>query len=259
LIVAIMLSSCGCLGGGQSNDTNTAPLANSLLVFRSVEVMVGYNTSLSCVLNITNGQGLDNQVVYLYLDGQPLGQSSTYFGFATYNLSVSDVSGLALGEHQILAEYKGNGRLCGLTSGRRVARYRGTNANTNPNAKTNRNATTNSNTNPNAKTNRNATTNRNTNPTPRPTATPTPQPSVVASPDAQTYNQVRHKHPQQVLRRPRRGERDRLPKVRGRVVAARSAADAVVTFHTSQVGKGRSMRELCADMLRWSLRSVPQT
>src|SRR5208337_2178429 len=108
LIVTIMLFSCGCLGGGQSNDTNTAPLANSLLVVRSVEVMVGYNTSLSCVLNITNGQGLDNQVVYWYLDGQPLGQSSTYFGFATYNLSVSDVSGLALGEHQILAEYKGN-------------------------------------------------------------------------------------------------------------------------------------------------------
>ena len=113
LIVAIMLSSCGCLGGGQSNDTNTAPLANSLLVVRSVEVMVGYNTSLSCVLNITNGQGLDNQVVYWYLDGQPLGQSSTYFGFATYNLSVSDVSGLALGEHQILAEYKGNADYAG--------------------------------------------------------------------------------------------------------------------------------------------------
>ena len=113
LIVAIMLSSCGCLGGGQSNDTNTAPLANSLLVVRSVQVMVGYNTSLSCVLNITNGQGLDNQVVYWYLDGQPLGQSSTYFGFATYNLSVSDVSGLALGEHQILAEYKGNADYAG--------------------------------------------------------------------------------------------------------------------------------------------------
>ena len=165
LIVVIMLSSCGCLGGGQSNDTNTAPLANSLLVVRSVEVMVGYNTSLSCVLNITNGQGLDNQVVYWYLDGQPLGQSSTYFGFATYNLSVSDVSGLALGGTPNSRRIQRQRRLCGLTSGRRVARYRGTNANTNPNAKTNRN------TNPNAKTN------RNTNPTT----------IVVAFPDAQTY------------------------------------------------------------------------
>ena len=113
LIVTIMLFSCGCLGGGQSNDTNTAPLANSLLVVRSVEVTVGYNTSLSCVLNTTNGQGLDNQLVYWYLDGTPLGQSSTYFGFATYNLSVSDVSGLAAGEHQILAEYKGNADYAG--------------------------------------------------------------------------------------------------------------------------------------------------
>lgn len=113
LIVTIMLFSCGCLGGGQSNNTNTAPLANSLLVVRSVEVMVGYNTSLSCALNITNGQGLNNQVVYWYLDGKPLGQSSTYFGFATYNLSVSDVSGLAVGEHQILAKYNGNADYAG--------------------------------------------------------------------------------------------------------------------------------------------------
>ena len=113
LIVTIMLFSCGCLGGGQSNNTNTAPLANSLLVVRSVEVMVGYNTSLSCVLNMTNGQGLNNQVVYWYLDGKPLGQSSTYFGFATYNLSVSDVSGLAVGEHQVLAKYNGNADYAG--------------------------------------------------------------------------------------------------------------------------------------------------
>lgn len=113
LIVTIMLFSCGCLGGGQSNNTNTPPLANSLLVVRSVEVMVGYNTSLSCVLNTTNGQGLDNQVVYWYLDGTPLGQSSTYFGFATYNLSVSEVSGLALGQHQILTKYQGDADYAG--------------------------------------------------------------------------------------------------------------------------------------------------
>jgi len=70
--------------GGQSNNTNTPPLANSLLVVRSVEVMVGYNTSLSCVLNTTNGRALIIRL-YWYLDGTPLGQSSTYFGFATYN------------------------------------------------------------------------------------------------------------------------------------------------------------------------------
>ena len=150
LIVAIMLSSCGCLGGGQSNDTNTAPLANSLLVVRSVQVMVGYNTSLSCVLNITNGQGLDNQVVYWYLDGQPLGQSSTYFGFATYNLSVSDVSGLALGEHQILAEYKGNADYAGSQAEGVLLVI--------------------------------AAPTPTPTPTPRPTATPTPQPSSSPSP-----------------------------------------------------------------------------
>ena len=117
LVITIMLFSCGCLGGGQSSDTNTTPLANSLLVARSVEVMVGYNTSLSCFLNITNGQGLDNQVVSWYLDGHPLGATSTHFGFATYNLSVSDVSGLALGEHQILVEYKGNADYAGSQAG----------------------------------------------------------------------------------------------------------------------------------------------
>jgi hypothetical protein len=108
-----MLLSCGCLGGGQTNNENTSPLANSVLVVRSVEVMVGYNTSLSCILNTSNGQGLDNQVVYWYLDGKPLGQSSTYFGFAAHNLSVSDVSALSTGEHQILAEYKGNADYAG--------------------------------------------------------------------------------------------------------------------------------------------------
>jgi hypothetical protein len=113
LIVLITLSSCGCLGGGQQNNEKTPPLANSLLTVRSVEAMVGYNTSLSCVLNTTNGQGLDKQVVYWFLDGKPLGQSSTYFGFAMYNLSISDVAALALGEHQILAKYKGNADYAG--------------------------------------------------------------------------------------------------------------------------------------------------
>jgi hypothetical protein len=112
-LILIMLLSCGCLGGGQTNNENTSPLANSVLVARSVEVMLGYNTSLSCVLNTTNGLGLDNQVVYWYLDGKPLGQSFTYFGFAVHNLSVSDVSALSTGEHQILVEYKGNADYAG--------------------------------------------------------------------------------------------------------------------------------------------------
>jgi hypothetical protein len=166
LIVAIMLSSCGCLGGGQSNDTNTAPLANSLLVVRSVQVMVGYNTSLSCVLNITNGQGLDNQVVYWYLDGQPLGQSSTYFGFATYNLSVSDVSGLALGEHQILAEYKGNADYAGSQAEGVLLVIAAPTPTPRPTAT------------PTPTPRPTAT----PTPTPRPTATPTPQPSSSPSP-----------------------------------------------------------------------------
>ncbi len=160
LIVAIMLSSCGCLGGGQSNDTNTAPLANSLLVVRSVQVMVGYNTSLSCVLNITNGQGLDNQVVYWYLDGTPLGQSSTYFGFATYNLSVSDVSGLALGGHQILAEYKGNADYAGSQAEGVLLVIAAPTPTPTPTPRPTATPT----------------------PTPRPTATPTPQPSSSPSP-----------------------------------------------------------------------------
>ena len=114
MLMLLVLASCGgCLGGGQTNDVTTSPLANSMLVVRSVEVMIGYNTSLSCVLNTTNGLGLNDQVVYWYLDSKPLGQSSTYFGFATYNLSVSDVSALSVGEHRIVVEYKGNADYAG--------------------------------------------------------------------------------------------------------------------------------------------------
>jgi hypothetical protein len=114
ILMLIVLASCGgCLGGGQTNDGTTSPLANSLLVVRSVQVMIGYNTSLSCVLNASNGQGLTDQVVYWYLDGKPLGQSSTYFGFAVHNLSVSDVSALSIGEHRIVVEYKGNADYAG--------------------------------------------------------------------------------------------------------------------------------------------------
>ncbi|MCJ7639453.1 MAG: hypothetical protein MUO70_06195, partial [Euryarchaeota archaeon] len=59
MLMLLVLASCGgCLGGGQTNDVTTSPLANSMLVVRSVEVMIGYNTSLSCVLNTTNGLGL---------------------------------------------------------------------------------------------------------------------------------------------------------------------------------------------------------
>jgi cell division septation protein DedD len=156
LIVTIMLFSCGCLGGGQSNNTNTPPLANSLLVVRSVEVMVGYNTSLSCVLNTTNGQGLDNQVVYWYLDGTPLGQSSTYFGFATYNLSVSEVSGLALGQHQILTKYQGDADYAGSQAEGVLLVIAAPTPTPTPTA--------------------------TPTPTPRPTATPTPTPRPTATP-----------------------------------------------------------------------------
>ena len=98
MLMPIILASCsGCLGGGKTSDEVTSPLAHSLLVVRSVEAMIGYNTSLSCVLNTSNGQGINDQVVYWYLDGKALGQSSTYFGFATYNLSVSNVSALSIG------------------------------------------------------------------------------------------------------------------------------------------------------------------
>jgi hypothetical protein len=109
ILILLLLASCGgCLGGGQTNNQTTSPLANSLLVVKSVQVMIGYNTSLSCVLNTSNGQGLTDQVVYWYLDDKPLGQSSTYFGFSTHNLSVSEVSALSTGEHRIVVEYKGN-------------------------------------------------------------------------------------------------------------------------------------------------------
>ncbi|MGZ4942801.1 MAG: hypothetical protein ACXV6K_00820 [Halobacteriota archaeon] len=108
LIVTTLILSSGCLGGGQKNEENTSPLANSLLTVRSVQAMLGYNTSLSCVLNTTNGQGLDSQMIYWYLDGKPLGQSITRFGFATHNLSVSDVLALEAGAHKVVAEYKGN-------------------------------------------------------------------------------------------------------------------------------------------------------
>ena len=112
-LILIALLTCGCLGGGQTSNETTSPLANSLLVVRSVEAMIGYNTSLSCVLNTSNGLGLNDQVVYWYLDGKPLGQSSTYFGFAVHNLSVNDVSALATGEHRIVVEYKGNADYAG--------------------------------------------------------------------------------------------------------------------------------------------------
>src|SRR5665647_1040239 len=101
-LILIVLLTCGCLGGGQTSDETTSPLAHSLLVVRSVEAMSGYTTSLSCVLNTSNGLGLTDQVVYWYLDGKPLGQNSTYFGFSTHNLSVCEVSALSTGEHRIV-------------------------------------------------------------------------------------------------------------------------------------------------------------
>jgi hypothetical protein len=115
-LVALTLLACGCIGGEQKNDKKVSPLANSLLVVRSTQTMLGYNVSLSCVLTMMNGLGLDNQTVYWYLDGKPLGQSSTYFGFTMYNLSVGDVSALSQGDHQIRVDYKGNADYAG-TSG----------------------------------------------------------------------------------------------------------------------------------------------
>lgn len=116
VLVLIILASCsGCLGGGKTGNETMLPLANSVLVVSSVEAMVGNSTSLSCGLNTSSGQGINNQTVYWYLDGKALGQSSTYFGFAAYNLSVSNVSVLSLGEHRIIVEYKGNADYTGST------------------------------------------------------------------------------------------------------------------------------------------------
>jgi hypothetical protein len=116
MLVLIILASCsGCLGGGKTGNETTSPLANSLLTVSPVEAMIGNTATLSCVLNTSNGQGLIDQVVYWYVDGKALGQSSTYFGFATYNLSVSNVSALSIGVHRIIVEYKGNADYTGST------------------------------------------------------------------------------------------------------------------------------------------------
>lgn len=173
-LILITLLSCGCLGGGQTNDQKTSPLANSVLVVRSVEVMLGYNTSLSCVLNSTNGQGLDDQVIYWYLDGKPLGQGSTYFGFAVHNLSVSDVSALSTGEHRIVVEYKGNADYAG-SRGEGVLRVIPKPTPT-PTPSPSPSPT------PRPSPSPSPTPTASPSPTPTPTPSPTPSPSVTPSP-----------------------------------------------------------------------------
>jgi hypothetical protein len=115
LVLTILASCSGCLGGGKTGNETTSPLANSLLTVSPVEAMIGNTATLSCVLNTSNGQGLIDQVVNWYVDGKALGQSSTYFGFATYNLSISEVSALSVGQHRIFVEYKGNADYTGST------------------------------------------------------------------------------------------------------------------------------------------------
>ncbi|MGZ4917789.1 MAG: hypothetical protein ACXV5E_05180 [Halobacteriota archaeon] len=113
LIVTALILSSGCLQGGQNNQEKTPPLANSLLTVASVQAAPGFNTTLSCVLNTTNGSGLNNQTIYWSLDGKPLGQSTTRFGFSVHNLSVNDVLALNPAAHKVVAEYRGNADYAG--------------------------------------------------------------------------------------------------------------------------------------------------
>src|SRR5665647_3659493 len=64
LVLTILASYSGCLGGGKTGNETTSPLANSLLTVSPVEAMIGNTATLSCVLNTSNGQGLVDQTVY---------------------------------------------------------------------------------------------------------------------------------------------------------------------------------------------------
>jgi hypothetical protein len=113
LVAIYITSASGCIAGNQNQNEKTVPLATSILTVNSLEAMRGYNASLSCTLNATNGKGLHNQTIYWYIDGNPLAEGKTFFGFAFYNLSSVDVFNFSIGEHKIVVEYKGDANYIG--------------------------------------------------------------------------------------------------------------------------------------------------
>ncbi len=113
LVAIYITSASGCIGGNQKQNEKNVPLATSILVVNSLEAVRGYNTSLSCALNATNGKGLHNQTIYWYIDGKALAEGKTFFGFAFYNLSSIDMFNFSIGEHKIVVEYKGDANYIG--------------------------------------------------------------------------------------------------------------------------------------------------
>jgi hypothetical protein len=113
LVVLYITSTSGCIEGNQSQNEKTVPLATSILAVNSLEAVQGYNASLSCTLNATNGRGLHNQTIYWYIDGKHLAEGKTFFGFALYNLSSTDTFNISIGEHKIVVEYKGDANYVG--------------------------------------------------------------------------------------------------------------------------------------------------
>ncbi len=113
LVAIYITSAAGCIGGSQNQNEKNVPLATSILVVSSLEAVWGYNTSLTCTLNATNGKGLHNQTIYWYIDETPLAEGKTFFGFAFHNLSSTDMFNFSIGEHKIVVEYKGDANYLG--------------------------------------------------------------------------------------------------------------------------------------------------
>lgn len=105
LLIALTL---GCVN--QSTDApqvNTAT-ANTQLKLNSTTVAQGEFCTLTCQLNMTRGEGLNNKTIVWFLDNNYKGTSRTLWGYATYNLTGVDTSQLSIGVHTINATFEGD-------------------------------------------------------------------------------------------------------------------------------------------------------
>ncbi len=105
LLIAV---SVGCLQQTNTNAPLSTSVATTTLTISAPSVNQSEYATFACQLNVTRGQGLNNKEIHWSIDNVDKGTTSTIWGYASLNLTISETQGLAIGKHVLTASFDGD-------------------------------------------------------------------------------------------------------------------------------------------------------
>jgi hypothetical protein len=106
LLIAV---SVGCLEQAHTNAPLTTSAATTTLKINApLNVNQSEYATFTCQLNVTHGQGLDNKAIRWSIDNVDKKTTSTIWGYAALNLTLSETQSLSIGKHVLTASFDGD-------------------------------------------------------------------------------------------------------------------------------------------------------